>query len=237
MRFGSSNPVFKRALDSERSYANYEAATYAGVSRKLLYFVSMVLIGVFLGIYFLKNNAYEVLIPTLFLTSIFSFISIISPAMSKVFGTLYCIGEGMIVGVVSYVVGAEYQGIVFIALLSTIVVLVVVATLFLTNIVKVNDKFMRFLLTFSISVIISVILMFIFGYGRTQSFGIQVMVSAIMVFLATLYLFFDIENIRRVVEGGAPKQMEWYVSFGLVFTLVWLYLEVLRIVAIIMKDR
>jgi len=62
------------------------------------------------------------------------------------------------------------------------------------------------------------------------------LISGLSVFLATLYLFFDIEQIRQIVEGRAPKDLEWYVAFGFIFTVIWLYTQLLRIAFIIM-DR
>ena len=52
-------------------------------------------------------------------------------------------------------------------------------------------------------------------------------------FIATLYLFFDLEQIRQTVEGNYPKEYEWMASFGISFTLIWLYVEILRLVVIV----
>lgn len=70
-------------------------------------------------------------------------------------------------------------------------------------------------------------------YNMTLCLGI----SAITILLASIYLLMDLDNIRLVVEGGYPKAMEWYAAFGLTFTLVWLYVEILRLVAVIFADR
>jgi uncharacterized YccA/Bax inhibitor family protein len=234
----STNPVFRRALNGyggEAAYS-YEAATYRGVFFKTLYFILMTIIGAAGGLLAMASNETVftgMLTFSIFGTMIFSFLAIIFPNLSKVFGTLYCLGEGLLVGVISMYFEALVPGVVFAGLASTIVVLLVVATLFLTNIVKVNGTFIRFLLVFSISVILSQLIIWILslvGFG-TYVPGSSLLISVIMVFLASLYLFFDLDNIRRVVEGGAPNSLEWYVSFGLVFTIVWLYMEVLPLVA------
>ncbi|HBP25771.1 MAG TPA: hypothetical protein DD618_02330, partial [Acholeplasmatales bacterium] len=130
-------------------------------------------------------------------------------------------------------------GVVLTTLMSTIVVLIVVATLFLTRLIVVDNRFIRFLLIFAISILVSQILMWILsrGLGVQYDFWTSLLTSGIMVFLGTLYLLFDFENIRRIVEKGAPKTMEWYASFGLVFTVVWLYMEILPIIARIFFNR
>lgn len=243
MRFRSNNPVYRNLLNQDYAYTDGQVATYRGVASKTMYFIAMILVGAFGGLMLAmaNPNLFGVLLTiSIFTTFIFSLIALISPRASKVFGTLYCLGEGMLVGVVSLAFEAAAPGSVMIAILSTIVVLTIVATLFLTNIVKVNGRFMRFLTIFALSMMISMILIWILNltvYQGTANMGLNFLISALMVFLATLYLMFDLENIRQVVEGGAPKALEWYASFGLVFTIIWLYLEILPIIARVLASR
>lgn len=245
IRFRSNNPIYRRALSGAYQGVDYEAATYAGVSRKVLYYLAMVLVGAFGGLYLLANfpDLLTVLLPVTLITSIISaFVVIFFPQRAKVFGTIYCLGQGLLVGLVSLAFETLAPGTVLIALMSTVLVLVVVATLFVTRVVVVNSKFMRFLTIFAISMILSVIMIMIFGrvyrYDMSGDYwSLNLLVSGLMVFLATLYLFFDLEHIRQVVEGGGPKMLEWYVSFGLIFTIIWLYLEVLPIVARLLLRR
>ena len=238
-RIGSSNVAFKRTLG--RDYAIDGArATYAGVGLKLLYFLAMTVLGAIGGILLGITN------PTMFVvliaisgiaTFILSLMSMMSDKLCKVTGPLYCIMEGALVGVISLATYTVLEGAVTIALLSTIAVFAVVAFLYLTNIVKVGSGFTKFLLIFSVGFILSqLISLIIFAIAGLDFSGITVLFSLVSVFLATLYLFFDMENIRRIVEGGYPKEAEWSASFGLAFTLIWLYVEILRLV-LIFADR
>ena len=167
-------------------------------------------------------------------TFILSLLSMISNKVCKVTGPLYCLFEGCFIGLVSYALSFALEGAVTMAILSTIAVFAVVAVLYLTNLVKVGNGFMRFLLIFSVGFILSQLLFLLISMftGIEYSFGITALISLASVFIATLYLFFDMENIRRIVEGGYPKEYEWTASFGLAFTLIWLYVELLRIIAI-----
>ncbi len=238
MRFRSSNLVFKKlfGIDKELSY---EVCTYKGIALKTLYFLLMTVVGAAIGIGMLFV-APEVLVVMLalsgILTLVFSIVGLCFPKQSKVFGTLYCLVEGMLVGLLSAICMELAGGSVSIALLSTIAVFAVVTFLFTGNIIKVNNKFMKFLTIFAISFILGTIIMGIFSIFFTINFGITLLINGIVIFLASLYLFFDLENIRQVVEGEYPKVYEWYASFGLAFTLIWLYVEILRLV-ISIADR
>lgn len=241
--FRSHNPVYRRALNETESLdKTYEASTYAGVARKALFYIALVLVGAFGGLALMVANTelfVTMLIISLFTTTIFALFAFLIPSAAKVFGSLYCLAEGLLVGVVSLAFEAVAPGVVLAALLSTVVVLTLVVTLFLTGTVKVTSKFIRFLMIFALSILVTMLLLWIISLFIQIEFDFRIMavVSGIMIFLCTLYLFFDLEMIRRVVEGGAPKFFEWYVAFGLVFTLVWLYMEILPLLARLMIRR
>ncbi len=241
--FRSHNPVYRRALNEAESLdKTYEASTYAGVARKALFYIALVLVGAFGGLALMVANTelfVTMLIISLFTTTIFALFAFLIPSAAKVFGSLYCLAEGLLVGVVSLAFEAVAPGVVLAALLSTVVVLTLVVTLFLTGTVKVTNKFIRFLMIFALSILVTMLLLWIISLFIQIEFDFRIMavVSGIMIFLCTLYLFFDLEMIRRVVEGGAPKFFEWYVAFGLVFTLVWLYMELLPLLARLMMRR
>lgn len=236
-KFGSSNVVFKKLRDQEFAQEG-EVATYRGVGVKLLFFAIMTLLGAGLGVGLLYTN------PTMLsviisvsgiLTFIFALTSMMSNKLCKVTGALYCLFEGCTIGVLSYALNMVIEGVVTMALLSTIAVFAVCALLYVFNVVKVTSGFVKFLLMFCLGFILSqLIFMLVSAFtGITYSFGLITLVSAISVFLATLYLFFDMENIKYVVESGCPKEYEWTASFGLAFTLIWLYVELLRLIVII----
>lgn len=241
--FRSHNPVYRRALNETESLdKTYEASTYAGVARKALFYIALVLVGAFGGLALMVANTelfVTMLLISLFTTTIFALFAFLIPSAAKVFGSLYCLAEGLLVGVVSLAFEAVAPGVVLAALLSTVVVLTLVVTLFLTGTVKVTSKFIRFLMIFALSILVTMLLLWIISLFIQIEFDFRIMavVSGIMIFLCTLYLFFDLEMIRRVVEGGAPKFFEWYVAFGLVFTLVWLYMELLPLLARLMMRR
>lgn len=243
--FQSYNPVFRRALDQEQE-TGYGVATYGGVAIKTLIYLLLVVAGGFGGIFLLANNpqiGVTVLVLSLLTSGIFSFIAILFPKTSKVLGSLYCLMQGFVVGLISISFEGLVPGVILVTVLATIAVLLVVATLYLSGIVRVNNTFLNFLFIFVVSVLISQVLIYL-GSLFSSSIALlfnnylaTLVISLVMIFLVTLYLFFDLENIRRVVEGKAPKYLEWYVSFGLVFTIIWLYFQLLPLVVRILANR
>lgn len=238
----SSNLVFRRLRNMDFDNVNYEVATYSGVAKKTIIYMVVTILSALGGV--LSSYYYPTLFMTLIIASalttfIFGLIALMAPGASKVCGLIYCFGEGVLVGVLSMAFSTVSQGIVPAALLSTFMVFGVVVTLFVTNIVKVTSGFRRFLITFGISFVISylVVVLLMMLTGGEFSYGLLFIISLVSTALATLYLLLDLDNIRLVVEGGYPKEFEWYCAFGLAYTLIWLYVEILRLATIILGRR
>ena len=240
MRIGN-NIAFRRIL-KEQSGEVVDGATYKGIALKTLFFLFLTVASAVGGLLFgsVYPEAYIVMIVVAALsTFVLSIISMLSVRACKITGSLYCIAEGLLLGIVSYAVSIVLEGAVSVALLATILVFAVVTLLYVTNIVKVDNKFMKFLSIFAISFILFMLFYSIYCWvtGSFASFGLSVLISILSIFLATLYLFFDLEKIRQIVEGGYDKSLEWNAAFGLSFTLIWLYVEILRLVIIIADRR
>ena len=232
----SRNIVFNKIRNADYVNENYEVATYAGVGRKTLFYLLMVLLGAVGGISIglINQSLYlSILVVSSLTTFIFALVGIMSPRASKIAGTLYCIAEGTLVGCLSMIYGAIAEGAVVTALLSTLAVFMIIATLFATNAVKTGSRFRRFLITFSISFIVAQLILYLIMSFSGQQYNILLClgVSAITVFLASLYLLMDLDTVRLVVEGRYPKEYEWYFGFSLMVTIVWLYVEILRLLA------
>ena len=241
-----SNPVFNKIEQMEDSYAgSYSSASYKGIGTKVLVYILITLIGAALGIYMLYTNP-NALVGVLLVSGILTFICALlamsSPKTSLICGTLYCLFEGIFVGVLSLLFEAVIGGVVLTAVLGTVSIVLVVSIMYITGLVKVGNGFIRFLLMFSIGFIVCMLLLFIFSLfpaysGLFDNVGLTLLISAASLLLASLYLFFDLRQAQNIVESGAPKQFEWMAAFGIAYTILWLYIQVLRIVAILARDR
>lgn len=241
MRFFNSNAVLNRALRSN-DIDDTNSATYKGVFLKSLFFLLMTFVGVGLSWLLLNYNP-EALVVLITVSSIVTLItgiiSFLSVRACKVTGTIYCICEGLVVGTISILISTILDGAVTAAILATVATVSVVVFLFMSGIIKVNSGFLKFLFIFAISFIVSQLLFRLYCLitGTVYTFGIQMLFSVLSTFLATLYLFFDLKNIQNIVEMRLNKEYEWYASFGLIYTVLWLYIEILRIVVLIAGRR
>ncbi len=164
---------------------------------------------------------------------IVGFWAAIKPGLLSVM--LYAALEGFYLGVISRAFDVMWNGIVTQAVLITLCVAVVSYLLYAAGMVKVTDKF-RSIVTIATFGVLAFLLVewilsiFIPGFmGISYSGTWGLIVGLIIVFIASLNLFLDYQVITQGIENELSKKAEWYASFGLVLTLVWLYVSILRV--------
>jgi uncharacterized YccA/Bax inhibitor family protein len=160
---------------------------------------------------------------------------IFKPKASPFLAPLYALAEGVFLGVISKAFEIQWDGIVFQAVLATVGVFFATLALYVFGVVKVTRKFQMIV----IGATFGIFLLYVFAWLLTL-FGVDVAfwndpsplgiaISVVICCVASLNLFLDYEFIRQASINGAPKYMEWYGAFGIMVTLVWLYLEMLRL--------
>lgn len=172
-----------------------------------------------------------------FLLIALTFLGIARPRLAPLGGLVYCVLMGLWVGGISRVYDAAYDGIVAQALLATLAVVLVCFVLYATGLVKVSGRFVLVVIaaTFGIGLvyltgwILSLIGVNLLFWAHPTPAGI--VISVIICIVAALNLFIDFAVIDNGIRNGAPKFMEWYAAWGLLATVVWLYLEVLYLLA------
>lgn len=153
----------------------------------------------------------------------------------------YAILEGLFVGAISayfnYIFQEKYPGIITHAVLITFAVAASMYLLYTLRIIKVTDKLRSIIFVATASIAVFYLLTWVLGFfgihfeflSTGSTFGI--VFSLAVIAIAALNLVLDFDMIEKGSELGAPKYMEWYGAFGLLVTLVWLYLEILRLLA------
>lgn len=164
-------------------------------------------------------------------------VGMFKPAWARVLGPVYAVAEGALVGAVSAAYASLYEGIVGQAILGTFLTVIVMAVLYATRTIRVTEKFRSvvvgatigifafYLVSFGLS-FLDIQIPFLFGGGT-----IGILFSVGVICLAAFNLLLDFDLIERGVKGGAPAYMNWFAAFGLMVTIVWLYLEILRLLA------
>ena len=163
------------------------------------------------------------------------------PTTARFLAPVYALAQGAVVGAISKVFNIQYPGIVLQAVGATIGVFVVMLTLYRTGILRVTDKFRRIVIGATLGLAAFYLFSFIvslFGSSLipTGSSGMSIGFSVLVAGLAAMNLALDFDFIDKAEAAGAPKHMEWFAALGIMVTLVWLYLEILRLLAK-MRDR
>jgi uncharacterized YccA/Bax inhibitor family protein len=164
------------------------------------------------------------------------------PHLAKVLGPIYALAQGFFVGAISKAYETFYNGIVLQAIGATIAVFAVMLILYNTRIIKVTERFRRIVIFATLGVMalyLVSIVMSLFGaeipfINEPSAFGIAF--SIFVCGLAAVNLALDFDFIERGAAARMPKGMEWYGAFALLVTIVWLYLEILRLLSYFNSD-
>ncbi len=164
-------------------------------------------------------------------------ISSFNPKISNVFAPIYALAEGFALGGISAVYNSLYNGIVIQAVCATMVTLGVMLFLYGTQVLRATDKFRKIIITATISIAIFYLIVFITSFFHIQFLAPftnaynNVFVIGFITVIAAMNLILDFDFIERGSQGFLPSYFEWYGAMGLMVTLVWLYIEFLRLLS------
>jgi uncharacterized YccA/Bax inhibitor family protein len=166
-----------------------------------------------------------------------AFLTAFKPHLARFTSPVYAILEGLVVGAISHVFDARYDGIVVQAIGATIAVFAVMLALYGLRIIRVTERFRRIVIGATLGVVLLYgvsLLLSLFGHTPSFIYDSSLLGIGLSIFIAGLAAFnlaLDFDMIEKGSNMGAPKYMEWYGAFALLVTLVWLYLEMLRLLA------
>lgn len=169
---------------------------------------------------------------------VLALVTIFSDKKNAVFtAPLYAGFEGLFLGPLSGMFGIAYEGIVWQAIALTFGVFLTMLLIYRARLIQATENF-RIGMTAAIGAVVLIYLVSIianmFGGGVPYLHGngfIGIGFSLVVVVIAALTFVLDFDFIETGVESGAPKHLEWYAAFGLMVTLIWLYVELLRLLA------
>ena len=162
---------------------------------------------------------------------------IVSFTRNKYLVPVYAVSEGLFLGGISATFEASYPGIVSQAVAGTFAALFSMLILYRANVIRCTDKFRSVIFISTLSIAGIYLINFIGSFFHMQvplinsSSTLGLAVSAAVCVIAALNLIIDFDFIERGAQNYLPKDFEWFGAFGLMVTLVWLYLEILRLLA------
>lgn len=174
---------------------------------------------------------------------VIALITIFNKKAAPVTAPIYAVCQGLLLGGISGFFEQMYPGIVFQAVLLTFGTLGGLLLAYTSRMIRVTERFKLgvFAATGGIAVFYLVSLMLrLFGVGMPLIYGsgmAGIGFSAVVVVIAALNLVLDFDLIEQGAARGAPKYMEWYAAFALMVTLVWLYMEILRLLSKLQNRR
>jgi uncharacterized YccA/Bax inhibitor family protein len=169
---------------------------------------------------------------------VFSLVTAFKPTWSPVTAPLYALAEGLFLGGLSAIFELQFHGIVFQALVATFGTAFALLVAYQTGLIRATENFKLGVLAATGGICIMYLAMWVMRmFGMQVSLfamgGWGIAISAVVVIIAALNLVLDFDFIEDAAKRGAPKYCEWYGAFGLMVTLVWLYVEILRLLALI----
>ena len=244
----SSNPMFNEekmrntsqteVLDGDMITRSGEVMTISGAINKTFILLGLMMITTLFS-YAFPNQMFMYI-------GMFGGIGVVmyanyNPDKATWLAPIYALLEGLFVGTISVIYAgvAGTTGIIFQAVMLTVALLFMMLFIYKTGIIKVTQKFRAGVSMAVGAIMIVYLLNFVMSF-----FGMQVPylheggmigigISAVIIVVACLRLLMDFDNFDKAAQFKSPKYMEWFCAMGLLVTLVWLYYEVLRLVAVL----
>jgi uncharacterized YccA/Bax inhibitor family protein len=150
---------------------------------------------------------------------------------------VYSAFEGVFLGAISHIFDSAYPGIVVQAVTGTVMVAAGMLFVYKIGAIRVTPKFTRVVVGATIGVfglMVVNLISYLFssdGLGLRSGGAIAIIFSLVCIVIASMNLVLDFDMIERGIRNGADRKFAWYASFGLMVTLVWLYLEILRLLS------
>ena len=238
----SGNPVLQESTFTDISQRGYvQPMTLTGVvNRSVLMLLLVAAAAASVWSYSASHPA--VIYPAVMTGALGGFVVAIATSFKRnwapVTAPVYAVLEGLFIGGISMVMEQRFPGLVLQAVLLTFGVMFALLAAYQSRIIRPSQTFKSVIVgaTFGIVVVylVSMVVRLFFHTAIPLIFDsgpVGITFSLVVVGIAALNLVLDFDFIENGIAYGAPKWMEWYAAFGLTVTLVWLYIEILRLLA------
>ena len=187
------------------------------------------------------SGAYFLALPAFIVGFVVSLIVIFKQSSNPALVLTYSVAMGVALGGISGLFNQIYPGIALQAIIGTAGVFVGMLVLYKTGAVKVTPKFTKWLMGALIGVTVLMLfnlVMSLFGVntGLRDGGPLAIIFSLVVIGVAAFSLLLDFDQATQAIRAGAPAKFSWYIAFGLMTTLVWLYIEILRLLSYLRQE-
>jgi uncharacterized YccA/Bax inhibitor family protein len=240
----SGNPVLSNSTFTDVSRGSSRPMTISGVINRSVLLLALVA-GTATAVWTYAGSNPSSIYPIVMIGAFGGFVVAMATSFKRSWAPftspIYAVLEGLFIGGISLVMEQRYHGLVLQAVLLTFGVMFALLAAYQSRIIRPSQTFKAVVVgaTFGIAIVylVSMALQLFFHVGIpliTDNGPMGIIFSLVVVGIAALNLVLDFDFIENGVASGAPKWMEWYAAFALTVTLVWLYIEILRL---LMKMR
>ena len=188
------------------------------------------------------SGLYMLALPAFVVGFVVSLIIIFKQSSNPALVMTYSIAEGIALGGIAGLVNQQFPGIAFQALIGTVGVFVGMLVVYKTGAVKVTPRFTKWLMGALIGVVVLMLANLVAGFFVPGGLGLRdggplaILFSLVVIGVAAFSLLMDFDMADQAVRSGAPARFAWYIAFGLMTTLVWLYIEILRLLTYLRQE-
>lgn len=183
------------------------------------------------------------MLPAMVIGFVVALVTVFKKEWSGVTAPIYALVEGVILGAISSIFEKSYPGIVIQAVGLTFGTLFALLLAYKSGLIKATENFKLGVFAATGGIAIYYLISFVLGFFNihapliNDSGPMGIAFSLFVVVIAALNLVLDFDFIEKGAQSGAPKYMEWYGAFGLMVTLIWLYLEILRLLSKTRREK
>jgi uncharacterized YccA/Bax inhibitor family protein len=188
------------------------------------------------------SGLYGLALPAFLVGFVVSLIIIFKQSSNPALVLTYSVAEGIALGGIAGLLDMRFPGIAFQALIGTVGVFVGMLVVYKTGAVRVTPRFTKWLMGALIGAVVLMLVNLVAGFFVTGGLGLRsggplaIVFSLVVIGVAAFSLLLDFDMADQAVRAGAPARFAWYIAFGLMTTLVWLYIEILRLLSYLRQD-
>lgn len=154
----------------------------------------------------------------------------------------YAAAEGIVLGAITELFDSVYHGIAFQAIAGTFGVFIAMLIVYKTGAIRVTPRLTKWVIGATVGVLVVLLANFLVGMfgvdlGVRDGSPLAIVISIVIIGIAAFNLLLDFDQADRMIRMGLPARWAWYAAFGLTVTLVWLYLEILRLLSYLQRGN